>query len=58
MNIHASVCVMFLPANWKLAWVVCADAMVVAVVKVADRGTAIVCNARLGHTFVACWALQ
>lgn len=38
---HVRICVL-LPANWKLARVVCTDAVVVAVVKVADRRTAIV----------------
>ncbi len=38
---HACLYV-FLPANWKLARMVCADAVVVTVVKVADRGAAIV----------------
>lgn len=33
---------MFLPANRKLAWVVCADAVMVAVVRMADRGAAVV----------------
>ena len=51
------VCV-FWPADWKLARVVCADAVVVAVVKVADRRTAVVWRAGPGHTVVACWALQ
>lgn len=51
------VCV-FWPADWKLARVVCADAVVVAVVRVADRRTAVVCRAGPGHTVVACWALQ
>lgn len=47
-----------LPADGKLIWMVCADAMVVAVVKVADRGAAVVCCARLRPTFVAFRALQ
>lgn len=34
--------VSFLPTNWKLAWVVCADAVMVAVVRVADRGAAVI----------------
>lgn len=46
------------PANWKLAWMVCADAMVVAVIKVAGGGTAVVGSAGLGDTFVPRWALQ
>lgn len=48
----------FLLANWKLGLVVCADAMVVAVVKVAVRRTAVVRRTRLGHTLVTRWALK
>lgn len=57
ISVQACLCV-FLPANWKLARVVCTDAVVVAVVKVADRRTAIVPSARLGHTLVTVLALQ
>lgn len=48
----------FLLADWELAWVVSTDAVVVAVVRVADRGTAVVRSARLRQTFIASWALQ
>lgn len=37
---------------------VCADAMVVAVVKVAVRRTAVVRRTRLGRTLVTRWALK
>lgn len=56
-NVCVCVCVL-LPAYWKLVWVVCADAVVVAVVRVADRGAAVVCRAGLGHTLITCWALK
>lgn len=36
----------FLPANGRLAWVVCADAVMVAVVRMADRGAAVVRRSR------------
>lgn len=49
---------MLLPANGTLAWVVCADAVVVAVVKMADRRAAVVGSVRLGHTIMTCWTLQ
>lgn len=49
---------MLLPANGTLAWVVCADAVVVAVVKMADRRAAIVGSVRLGHTIMTRRTLQ
>lgn len=48
----------FLPTDWKLAWVVRADAMMVAVVGVADRGAAVVWSSRPRDAVVACSALQ
>lgn len=39
--VHGHRCVI-LPANRKVAWVVCADAVMVAVVRMAERGAAVV----------------
>lgn len=40
-GVQACLCVLLL-ANWRLVHVMCTDAVVVTVVKVADRGTTIV----------------
>lgn len=47
-----------LPANRKRAWVVCADAVMVAVVRMAEGGAAVVRSSGLWRAAVTCLALQ